>query len=155
MDRPSFRAVVVRAASASLSKRALAATTVERLRSEALPKERRLAKRPQFVRVYETGRKQFSRYAVLFFAGNDLQNSRIGITVTRKVGKANIRNRLKRWTREIYRRQREPLGLDAPALDIVVNIKPGAALASFEEFSRDLTRVLERIVTDASRRPAS
>jgi ribonuclease P protein component len=155
MDRPSFRAVVVRAASASLSKRALAATTVGRLRSEALPKERRLAKRPQFVRVYETGRKQFSRYAVLFFAGNDLQNSRIGITVTRKVGKANIRNRLKRWTREIYRRQREPLGLDAQALDIVVNIKPGAVLASFEEFSRDLTRVLERIVTDASRRPAS
>ena len=128
---------------------------MERLRSEALPKERRLAKRPQFVRVYETGRKQFSRYAVLFFAGNDLQNSRIGITVTRKVGKANIRNRLKRWTREIYRRQREPLGLDAPALDIVVNIKPGAVQASFEEFSRDLTRVLERIVTDASRRPAS
>ena len=155
MDRPSFRAVVVRAASASLSKRALAVNPVERLRSEALPKERRLAKRPQFVRVYETGRKQFSRYAVLFFAGNDLQNSRIGITVTRKVGKANIRNRLKRWTREIYRRQREPLGLDAQALDIVVNVKPGAALASFEEFSRDLTRVLERIVTDASRRPAS
>ena len=155
MDRPSFRAVVVRAASASLSKRALAAKTVERLRSEALPKERRLAKRPQFVRVYEAGRKQFSRYAVLFFAGNDLQNSRIGITVTRKVGKANIRNRLKRWTREVYRRQREPLGLDAQALDIVVNIKPGAVQASFEEFSRDLTRVLERIVMDASRRSAS
>ena len=92
---------------------------------------------------------------MLFFAGNDLQSSRIGITVTRKVGKANIRNRLKRWTREVYRRQREPLGLDAQALDIVVNIKPGAVEASFEEFSRDLTRVLERIVTDASRRSAS
>jgi len=152
MDRLSFRAVVVRAASASLSKRALAATTVERLRSEALPRQRRLAKRPQFVRVYETGRKQFSRYAVLFFAGNDQQNSRIGITVTRKVGKANIRNRLKRWTREVYRRQREPLGLDAHALDIVVNIKPGAVQASFEEFSRDFTRVLERVATEASRR---
>ncbi len=125
---------------------------MERLRSEALPKQRRLAKRPQFVRVYETGRKQFSRYAVLFFAGNDLQNSRIGITVTKKVGKAHIRNRLKRWTREVYRRQREPLGLDAQALDIVVNVKHGAAETSFQEYSRDLTRVLERIVTDAARR---
>ena len=155
MDRPSFHAVVVRAASASLSKRALAATTVERLRSEALPRQRRLAKRPEFVRVYETGRKQFSRYAVLFFAGNDLQSSRIGITVTRKVGKANIRNRLKRWTREVYRRQREPLGLDAQALDIVVNVKPGAVEASFEEFTRDLTGALELIVKKASRRTAS
>lgn len=155
MDRPSFRAVVVRAASVSLSKRALAATTVERLRSEALPRQRRLAKRPEFVRVYETGRKQFSRYAVLFFAGNDLQHSRIGITVTRKVGKANIRNRLKRWTREVYRRQRGALGLDAPALDIVVNVKPGAVDATFEDFTRELTRALARIVSDAARRTAS
>jgi ribonuclease P protein component len=128
---------------------------VERLRSEALPRQRRLAKRPDFVRVYEAGRKQFGRYAVLFFAGNDLPNSRIGITVTKKVGKANIRNRMKRWTREVYRRQREPLGLDAQALDIVVNVKPGAAQTSFQDFSRDLTRVLERIVTEAARRSAS
>jgi ribonuclease P protein component len=124
---------------------------VERLRSEALPKQRRLAKRPQFVRVYDTGRKQFSRFAVLFFAGNDLQNSRIGITVTKKVGKAHIRNRLKRWTREVYRRQREPLGLDAQALDIVVNVKPGAAETSFDEYNRDLTRVLARVVSEAAR----
>jgi ribonuclease P protein component len=124
---------------------------VERLRSEALPKQRRLAKRPQFVRVYDTGRKQFSRYAVLFFAGNDLQNSRIGITVTKKVGKAHIRNRLKRWTREVYRKQREPLGLDAHALDIVVNVKPGAAGATFDDYNRDLTRVLTRVVSEAAR----
>lgn len=155
MDKQSSRAVAARAASASLSKRALAVHPVERLRSEALPKQRRLAKRPEFVRVYEAGQKQFSRFAVLFFAANDLQRSRIGITVTKKVGKAVIRNRLKRWMREVYRRQREPLGLDAQALDIVVNVKPSAAQTSFQEFSRDLTRVLERIVTDAARRRSS
>jgi ribonuclease P protein component len=128
---------------------------VERLRSEALPKSRRLAKRPEFVKVYETGRKHFSRYAVLFFAGNGLQNSRIGITVTKKVGKANIRNRLKRWTREVYRRQREPLGLDARALDIVVNVKPAAVDSTFVDYSRDLTKALERVVSDAARRASS
>ena len=128
---------------------------MERLRSEALPKSRRLAKRPEFVRVYENGRKQFSRYAVLFFAGNDLQSSRIGITVTKKVGKAHIRNRLKRWTREVYRRQREPLGLDARALDIVVNVKPAAVETTFQDYSRDLTKALERIAIDAARRAAS
>jgi ribonuclease P protein component len=125
---------------------------VERLRSEALPRQRRLAKRPDFLRIYETGQKQFSRYTVLFFAGNDLQHSRIGITVTKKVGKANIRNRLKRWTREVYRRQREPLGLDARALDIVVNVKPNAAETSFQDYSRDLSRALERVVTESARR---
>lgn len=124
---------------------------MERLRSEALPKEKRLAKRREFVRVYETGRKQFSRYVVIFVAANGLPHSRIGITATKKAGKANVRNRLKRWTREVYRRLREPLELDALALDIVVNVKPNAADATFQDYGRDLTRALERIATDARR----
>jgi ribonuclease P protein component len=127
---------------------------VDRLRSEALPKERRLAKRREFVQVYDTGRKHFSRYTVLFFAANGLPHSRIGITATKKLGKANVRNRLKRWTREIYRRQREALGIDARALDLVVNVKPNAAAASFHDYSTDLVQALERVVRDSSRRPA-
>jgi ribonuclease P protein component len=118
---------------------------VQRPRPEALPKQKRLAKRREFVRVYETGQKLFSRYAVLFYAANDQLHSRIGITATKKLGKANVRNRLKRWTRETYRRQREPLSLDAKALDIVVNVKPNASAASFEDYSRELARVLERL----------
>lgn len=125
---------------------------MERLRPEALPKERRLAKRREFVRVYETGQKAFSRYVVLFFAGNGLSRSRIGITATKKLGKAHVRNRLKRWTREVYRRHREPLGLDVRALDIVVNVKPSAAETSFEDYSRDFARALERVVSEAARR---
>jgi ribonuclease P protein component len=112
---------------------------------QALPKEKRLAKRREFVRVYDTGQKLFSRYSVVFYASNDLPHSRIGITATKKAGKANVRNRLKRWTRETYRRQREPLGLDARSFDIVVNVKPNAAATSFDEYSRDLARVLERV----------
>jgi ribonuclease P protein component len=114
-------------------------------RPEALPKQKRLAKRREFVSVYESGRKLFSRYTVIFFAANDRPQSRIGITATKKLGKANVRNRLKRWTRETYRRQREPLGLDARSLDIVVNVKPNAAAASFDEYSRDLARLLDRV----------
>ena len=118
---------------------------MEAARPEALPKEKRLAKRREFLRVYEQGQKVFSRYAVLFYAANDLPHSRIGITATKKLGKANIRNRLKRWTREVYRRQRAPLHLDRQSLDFVVNVKPNAAGATFDDYSRDLARTLERV----------
>ena len=125
---------------------------MDRPRPETLPKERRLAKRREFLRVYEAGRKHFSRFAVLFSAGNGLSHSRLGITATKKVGSAVVRNRLKRWTREVYRRARDPLGIDARALDIVINVKGNAAETSFEEFSRELSRALEKVVTEASRR---
>jgi ribonuclease P protein component len=115
---------------------------------EALPKPKRLAKRREFLRIYETGRKIFSRYAVLFIAGNDLAHSRIGITTTKKIGKAVVRNRLKRWTREIYRRQRAPLALDDQRVDIVVNVKSSAAEATFQDFRDDLVRVLRRVAKE-------
>ena len=147
MDRRCSRAVAARVASVSASEPRTfpVEQQVEAgARSEALPKEKRLAKRREFLRVYETGRKLFSRYCVLFFAANDVPHSRIGITATKKLGKANVRNRLKRWTREVYRRQREPLGLDRHPLDFVVNVKPNAADADYLDFRRDLERVLQR-----------
>ena len=95
--------------------------------------------------MYETGRKVFARYAVLFYAANDRPYSRVGITATKKLGKANVRNRLKRWSREVYRREREPLGLDERAVDVVINVKPNAADTTFAEYSRDLGRALSRV----------
>jgi ribonuclease P protein component len=120
-------------------------------RSEALPKATRLARRREFLQVYETGRKLFSRYCVLFYSANGLTHSRIGITATKKLGKANVRNRLKRWTREIYRRQREPLRLDERPLDFVVNMKSSAETAAFADFRDDLTRALARASAEAGR----
>ena len=123
---------------------------MQQARSEGLPKEKRLAKRREFLRVYETGRKWFSRYCVVFAAPNDLPFSRIGITATKKLGKATVRNRLKRWTREIYRRQRDPLSLDARALDVVVNVKPNAADAPFDQYRDDLQRTLQKVVRESA-----
>ena len=120
-------------------------------RSEALPKEKRLAKRREFLRVYETGRKLFSRYCVLFFAANDLPYSRVGITATKNLGKANVLNRLKRWTRETYRRQREPLGLDRYRLDVVINVKPNAGTAKYRDYIYDLQRALVRLTEERAR----
>jgi ribonuclease P protein component len=119
-------------------------------RSEALPKEKRLAKRREFLRVYETGRKWFSRYCVVFAAPNVLPYSRIGITATKKLGKAAVRNRLKRWTREVYRRQRDPLSLDRHSLDVIVNVKPNAAEARFEDFREDLQRALQKVAKESA-----
>lgn len=148
MGRPFFPAAAARAASAWPFRPLVAERASAPPRSEALPKEKRLAKRREFLRVYEGGRKIFSRYSVLFFAANDLSYSRIGITATKKLGKATLRNRLKRWTREVYRHEREPLGLDQRPVDIVVNVKPNAAGASWVEYRDDLQKVLRRVASE-------
>jgi len=63
---------------------------------------------------------------------------RVGIVVSKKVGKAVVRNRVKRRLREILRRTHLP-----PA-ELMVVARPEAAEASFEELARDLYRALKR-----------
>lgn len=117
--------------------------------SEALPKSARIRKRREFLQTYRTGRKSFGRYVVVFALPNHGLGTRLGITATRKVGKANVRNLRKRWTREVFRRNRTAF-TDVPVdLDLVVNLNRSAAEADFASFRHDLLKTLKKALRGA------
>jgi ribonuclease P protein component len=120
-------------------------------RNHDFPRHERVARRSDFTEAYERGRKQFGRFSIVFIRNNGLGHSRLGVTVTRKSGKANVRNRLKRWVREIYRQNRRELGLATQPLDLIVNVRPVAAAASWSEFSDDLIRSLRKVSSSTRR----
>ncbi len=62
----------------------------------------------------------------------------MGIVVSRKVGKAVVRNRIKRRLREIVRRSHLP-----PA-EIMIIARPEAADADFAELTRDFVEILKK-----------
>lgn len=109
----------------------------------SLPKNFRIRKRRDFLRAYDEGQKMFGRFVVLFMVENEFGHPRLGVTVTRKLGKATARNRAKRWVRELYRRHREE-SIGDLSIDLVVNVKPSTRDATFSEFSHDFTRTLKR-----------
>lgn len=119
-------------------------------RGEGLPREGRLRRRAEFLRCYREGRRRGGRFATLFYVPNTLARPRLGVTVSRKVGKkAVVRQRLKRRVREIYRRwdQRSQL----PALDLVFNLKPDATRADFRELQREMERQMSGLVRPPGR----
>ena len=86
---------------------------------------------------------------------SDVLPTRLGITVTRKVGNAVVRNRIKRLVREVFRQHRARL---PPGLDIVWVAKQQAAGASFAEVLDDFEALLRRselVGPRTQRRPAS
>ncbi len=114
-------------------------------RAERLPRQQTLRRGADYQRCYRSGRRRHGSLVTLHFHPNDEGFPRLGITVSRKVGPSVVRQRLKRWTREVYRRSPRRAGL-AP-LDLVVHFKPGAGAASFELFRGELDRLLAGLPT--------
>ena len=122
-------------------------------RDESLGRHHRVRRRPEYLRSYREGRRRGGGLATLFYVPNALGYPRLGVTASRKVGGAVVRQRLKRRVREIYRRW-ERRG-DLPAFDLVVNLKPTAAEASFEQLRRELERQLGDLLPGARRHRAT
>lgn len=107
----------------------------------AFRKHERLHKRTEFLEVYARGEKIHAPHFVLYIRQNSLLFHRLGITVSRKVGKPVVRNRVKRRLREIFRAHKEAI---SPGCDLVINVKRTAATSSLQKLRVDYLNAIER-----------
>ena len=84
-----------------------------------------------FQRLYHTS-GQANGYLVLYARKNRLDHNRVGITVSKKLGKAHIRNRVRRRFREVYRLNEEAF---LPGWDIVIVARSRAIDADFTKLT--------------------
>lgn len=109
--------------------------------------DHRLRRSVQFQRVLQEGKKIYTRNLLVFAAAGPTEETRLGITVTRKVGNAVFRNRAKRVTREAFRRLRDSLPLGT---DVVVIVKRDTAWPTLARYKKDMAHAI-RIYTGHAR----
>ena len=113
------------------------------------PKSHRVTQRRDYVLCYRQGRKYFSADFLIYVRprGNDGQGYRLGTAVSKKIGKAVKRNRVKRLLREFFRLNQHDLLMNA---DYVVvpkrHIKPDRL--TFSQVQAQLSKVMVRIARD-------
>jgi ribonuclease P protein component len=108
-----------------------------------MTKAMRLRRRQEFVAVQSSGRKIHGKLflALVVDTGAGAPIGRVGLTVTKRIGNAVTRNRIKRRTREWLRRH----GWVPAGCDVVLVAKEAAATTTVEEHARDLERLVARL----------
>ena len=119
-----------------------------KLSQEACPlqysftKADRILKRHEFVRLAKSGRRIQNEYFIAVFFPSRHGRSRLGVTVTKKVGCAVKRNRIKRLVREFFRLNRQFL---SGVWDINIIAKNQIADITSEKAYRSLQNIFNRI----------
>lgn len=69
-----------------------------------MDKRYRLRSNEEFRKIYKNGKNYWNRNLVMYIKKNGLDHSRIGYTVTKKIGNSVVRNRIRRRMKEIFRK---------------------------------------------------
>ena len=108
----------------------------------------RLKKRYEFKRAQLSGRRIHTPHFLIVVLPNAVQNTRLGITVTKKVGTAVQRNRIKRVVREVFRRNRH---LFPASHDVVFIAKRGATQIDYGSLLNEIGRAARKLKIEAAR----
>ena len=110
------------------------ASPLSRLR-ERVPRQSRLLRSADFDRTLRSGRRAASGYLALFVSDNELGRPRVGLAVSKKLGNAVVRNRIKRRLRELIR----PMVARAKGgRDVVIVARAQAVDAEFARLRQEI-----------------
>jgi ribonuclease P protein component len=117
------------------------------LLSFRLPKEARIAKRAEFLKVYNEGTRFEGRFMTVFILPSEREIHRLGVTATKKgiSNKAHDRNRAKRLLRESFRLSRAELDAVETKYDWVVNARRSLLTVKLDKPLAEFRRIVETV----------
>lgn len=93
----------------------------------------------EFRRIYRKGKSVVSPTMVLYCQLNRQGRTRLGVTVSTKLGKAVVRNRVRRRFREIWRLNKKDM---VPGWDIILVARVRAVETSYQKLDKTYRRLL-------------
>ena len=100
-----------------------------------------LKKRYQFNYVYKSGEHFSGEHMVLYVVSSKTKNIKVGLAVTKKVGHAVVRNKIRRRLREIIKKQVPNLKQNN---NIIVVARDNISSASFEKLSNEFLKLIKK-----------
>ena len=122
---------------------AVADSTTTKPASGSFPKDSRILRPSEYRKVYDQGKRMTCPFfaAFSFSPPGPIEGPLFGFTTPRALGKANVRNRLRRRVREAVRLEKQAFG---SSWMVVFNPRRSALDAPFEDLRREVAKVASR-----------
>jgi ribonuclease P protein component len=101
----------------------------------------KLKKNYEFKKVYNEEKYYVEKYVVMYIVLNNSNFNRVGFSVSKKVGKSVVRNKVKRQMKEAYRKFADNTKL---GFDIVFTARAGSGSADYKMIENNIKSVLKR-----------
>ena len=102
----------------------------------------RLKDRTDFKKVYRLGKATANRQVVLYYwKRNDGEAFRLGVSVSKKIGNAVVRNRMRRRIKEIVRHEAERIKQE---YDFIIIVRKGALQLDYHGLRKSILHVLKK-----------
>ncbi len=102
----------------------------------------RLRKKDDFARVFKQGKAAANHQLVIYFRRSpETETFRFGVSVSKKIGNAVVRNRLRRMIKEIMRLHAEQVD---GSCDLIVIVRKAAVEMAYAELDKSLMHVLKK-----------
>lgn len=103
-------------------------------------KDQRIKKNKEFQQIFKKGKSFANRQFIVYVLKSDQPQFRLGLSVSKKVGNAVTRNRIKRYIRQTFLELKDDL---LPNADYIIIARPQAATLDFHESKKSLEHVLK------------
>lgn len=101
-----------------------------------------IKKDSDFRKVYQKGKSFADRNLVIYTRQNGKKRSRIGISISKKVGKATVRNRIRRYIKEAYRLNIDPSIKNG--IDIVFIARVNSSNSTYKDIEKSMKYISKK-----------
>lgn len=111
------------------------------MQNHTFRKHEKIRKRKEFLKIYDEGVRDYSEHFTIIVNRNETGAKRLGITVSKKVGNAVNRNRIKRLIREFFRLNKSGF---AHGRDTIVIVKRDIPKLTYHDVRIELARLIAK-----------
>ena len=102
-----------------------------------------IKKNSTFKKIYSQGKSSATQFLVLYWLNNSKEINRFGFSISKKVGKAVQRNKLRRRLKEILRLEEKKYNIER-GFDIILIARQDSPSLSFKKLKVEVTLLLKK-----------